>query len=156
MAQDRIDAALVSFLEGDGSTWKAKPGLPWTREEILASAGSCCSTRRTPPPQRRRRGRGGAERLALNGMSCQSSVPPGREPARPAGAGWRLGLSIGLLAPKTFDDAIFDELFEAKYGLRKQDMVKVNVKGAFQIWMRGRLLPRGPAQGVRHAWTREG
>src|SRR5579859_6516505 len=35
-----IDAALVSYLEGDGSTWKAIPGVARTREEILASAGS--------------------------------------------------------------------------------------------------------------------
>jgi hypothetical protein len=30
----------------------------------------------------------------------------------------------------------FTELFEAKYGLKKQDMVKMNIKGAFQIWMK--------------------
>ena len=35
-----IDAALVSYLEGDGSTWKAVPGVARTREEVLASAGS--------------------------------------------------------------------------------------------------------------------
>ncbi len=35
-----IDAALVSYLEGDGSTWKAIPGVARTREEILAAAGS--------------------------------------------------------------------------------------------------------------------
>ena len=35
-----IDAALVSYLEGDGSSWKAIPGVARTREEILAAAGS--------------------------------------------------------------------------------------------------------------------
>ena len=40
LENDRIDAALVSLLEGDGSTWKAVPGLARTREEILAAAGS--------------------------------------------------------------------------------------------------------------------
>ena len=44
--------------------------------------------------------------------------------------------NIGLLCSKTFDDAIFPELFEAKYGLAKQDMVKMNIKGVFQIWMK--------------------
>ncbi len=34
-----IDAALVSYLEGDGTTWKAIPGVARTREEILAAAG---------------------------------------------------------------------------------------------------------------------
>ena len=35
-----IDGALTSFLEGDGSTWKAIPGVAANKEEILASAGS--------------------------------------------------------------------------------------------------------------------
>ena len=48
----------------------------------------------------------------------------------------RFALNIGLLCSKTFDDAIFEELFEAKYGLKRQDMVKMNIKGKFQVWMR--------------------
>ena len=58
-------------------------------------------------------------------------------------------------ARKTFDDAIFEELFEAKYGLKKEDMVKMNIKGVFQIWMHN-----GDYHEVNlkecHAWTREG
>ena len=56
--------------------------------------------------------------------------------------------NIGLLCSKTFDDAIFEELFEAKYGLTKQDMVKMNIKGVFQIWMKRRRVPRDQPQGV--------
>ena len=63
--------------------------------------------------------------------------------------------NIGLLCSKTFDDAIFEELFEAKYGLEKQDMVKMNIKGVFQIWMKD-----GDYHEINlkecHAWTREG
>ena len=33
LQHDYIDAALTSFLEGDGSSWKAKPGLARNREE---------------------------------------------------------------------------------------------------------------------------
>src|SRR5918995_18861 len=40
MEHGYIDAALVSYLEGDGSTWKAIPGVARTRDEILAAAGS--------------------------------------------------------------------------------------------------------------------
>ena len=40
MEHGYIDAALVSYLEGDGSTWKAIPGVARTNEEILAAAGS--------------------------------------------------------------------------------------------------------------------
>ena len=37
---DVIDAALVSGLEGDGSTWKAVPRVARNREDVLATAGS--------------------------------------------------------------------------------------------------------------------
>ena len=40
LEKDIIDAALVSYLEGDGTTWKAIPGVARTREDIIASAGS--------------------------------------------------------------------------------------------------------------------
>ena len=39
LEKDIIDAALVSYLEGDGTTWKAIPGVARTREDIIASAG---------------------------------------------------------------------------------------------------------------------
>ena len=40
LEHDRIDAALVSLLEGDGSGWRAVPGVAQTRDEVLAAAGS--------------------------------------------------------------------------------------------------------------------
>ena len=63
--------------------------------------------------------------------------------------------NIGLLCSKTFDDAIFTELFEAKYGLKKQDMVKMNIKGAFQIWMKDGSYHEIDLKEC-HAWTRQG
>ncbi|HEX2274657.1 MAG TPA: Coenzyme F420 hydrogenase/dehydrogenase, beta subunit C-terminal domain [Acidimicrobiales bacterium] len=149
-----IDAALVSYLEGDGSTWKAIPGVARTRDEILAAAGSrytySANTMAYAEAVEK-----GAEKLALVGMSCQSSVPPVmtlRKAGKPAR---RFVLNIGLLCSKTFDDAIFSELLEAKYGLRKQDMVKMNVKGVLQIWMRDGSYHEVPLKEC-HAWTREG
>jgi coenzyme F420 hydrogenase subunit beta len=149
-----IDAALVSYLEGDGSTWKAIPGVARTKDEILAAAGSrytySANTMAYAEAVEK-----GAEKLALVGMSCQSSVPPVmtlRKAGKPAR---RFVLNIGLLCSKTFDDAIFTELLEAKYGLRKQDMVKMNIKGVLQIWMRDGSYHEVPLKEC-HAWTREG
>jgi coenzyme F420 hydrogenase subunit beta len=97
----------------------------------------------------------GDERLALVGMSCQASIP-GVMRARKAGKpGRRLALSIGLLCSKTFDDAIFPELFEAKYGLARADIVKMNIKGVFQIWTKDGNYHEVPLKEC-HAWTREG
>jgi coenzyme F420 hydrogenase subunit beta len=59
------------------------------------------------------------------------------------------------LCTKTFDDAIFPELFEAKYGLKKEDMVKMNIKGAFQIWMKDGSFHEIDLKEC-HGWTRTG
>jgi coenzyme F420 hydrogenase subunit beta len=149
-----IDAALVSYLEGDGTSWKAIPGVARTPEEVLAAAGSrytySANTMAYAEAVEK-----GADKLALVGMSCQSSVPPVMTVRKAGKPARRFVLNIGLLCSKTFDDAIFEELFEAKYGLRKQDMVKMNIKGVFQIWMRDGSYHEVPLKEC-HAWTREG
>ena len=154
LANDRIDAALVSALEGDGRTWKAVPAMARTREEVLAAAGSRYTYSANPLAYARAVEEGN-ERLALVGMGCQASVP-GIMRARKAGKpGRRLALSIGLLCSKTFDDAIFDELLEAKYGLARQDILKMNIKGVLQIWTRDGAYHEVPLKEC-HQWTRDG
>ncbi len=154
LEHDRIDAALVSALEGDGSTWKAVPAVARTREEILAAAGSryTYSANTLAYPEAIE---GGAERIALVGMSCQASVPGVMKSRKAGKVARRLALTIGLLCSKTFDDAIFPELFEAKYGLARAEIKKVNIKGVFQIWMRDGSYHEIPLKEC-HAWTREG
>jgi coenzyme F420 hydrogenase subunit beta len=154
MAHGYIDAALVSYLEGDGTSWKAVPGVARTREEVLAAAGSRY-TYSANTMAYAEAVEGGAEKLALVGMSCQSSVPPVMTVRKAGKPARRFVLNIGLLCSKTFDDAIFPELLEAKYGLRKEDMVKMNIKGTLQIWMRDGGYHEVPLKEC-HAWTREG
>ena len=149
-----IDAALVSYLEGDGSSWKAKPGVARTREEVLASAGSRYTYSANTLAYDEAVA-AGAEKIALVGMGCQTSALPTMRARKVGKVGRRFALNIGLLCSKTFDDAIFEELFEAKYGLRKQDMVKMNIKGVFQIWMKDGSYHEVPLKEC-HAWTREG
>jgi len=154
LEHDMIDAALVSYLEGDGTSWKAIPGVARTREDVIASAGSrytySANTMAYPDAIE-----SGAERIGLVGMSCQSSVPPVMKQRKAGKVARRLALNIGLLCSKTFDDAIFEELFEAKYGLKKADMKKMNIKGVFQIWMKDGAYHEVPLKEC-HAWTREG
>jgi coenzyme F420 hydrogenase subunit beta len=154
LEHDVIDAALVSYLEGDGSTWKPVPGVARTREAVLASAGSRYTYSANTLAYDEAIA-GGAERVALVGMSCQSSIAPVMKARKIGKIGRRLTLTIGLLCSKTFDDAIFEELFEAKYGLRRQDIVKMNIKGVFQLWMRNGDYHEIPLKEC-HAWTREG
>lgn len=154
LEHDRIDAALVSNLEGDGSTWKAVPGVARSREEILAASGSRYTYSANPLAYAAAI-ESGAERLALVGMSCQASVPAVMRTRKAGKVGRRLALSIGLLCSKTFDDAIFPELLEAKYGLARADILKMNIKGVLQIWMRDGAYHEIPLKEC-HGWTREG
>jgi coenzyme F420 hydrogenase subunit beta len=154
LENDVIDAALVSALEGDGTSWKAVPAVARTRAEVLATAGSRYTYSANPLAYPAAIAEG-AERIALVGMGCQASAP-GVMSARKAGkVARRFTLSIGLLCSKTFDDAIFDELFQARYGLERADIAKMNIKGVFQVWTHGGEYHEIPLKEA-HAWTREG
>jgi coenzyme F420 hydrogenase subunit beta len=154
LEHDVIDAALVSAVEGDGTSWKAVPSVARTRAEVLAGAGSrytySANTLAYPEAVE-----AGAERIALVGMSCQASVPAVMSTRKTGKSARRLALSIGLLCSKTFEDAIFEELFEARYGLRRADIAKINIKGVFQIWTTDGAYHEVPLK-EGHAWTREG
>jgi len=157
MDEGYIDGALTSFIEGsdgDVSSWKAIPGVATNRDEVLRGAGSryTYSANTLAITEARERG---LEKLALVGMSCQSSVPPVMWSRKVGKAGKPIILNIGLLCSKSFDDSIFEELFWTKYGLAKTEMVKMNIKGVFQIWMRDGSYHEIPLKEC-HAWTREG
>ncbi|MEY3617929.1 MAG: hypothetical protein RL726_627, partial [Actinomycetota bacterium] len=134
LENDYIEAALVSGVEPDDA-WKAKPALARNKEEVLATAGSRYTYCANPLALREAKEQG-LSRLALVGMGCQTSSPPVMWDRKAGKVSKPFLFNIGLLCSKTFDDAIFPELFEAKYGLKKQDMVKMNIKGVFQIWMK--------------------
>jgi coenzyme F420 hydrogenase subunit beta len=152
---DYIDGALTSYLEGgDAATWKAIPGVATNREEVLAGAGSryTYSANTLAMDEAKERG---LSRLALVGMSCQSSIAPVMWSRKIGKISKPIVFNIGLLCSKTFDDAIFEELFEAKYRIPKSEITKMNIKGVFQIWTRD-----GGYHEVNlkecHDWTREG
>jgi coenzyme F420 hydrogenase subunit beta len=156
MAQGYIDGALTSYLEGgaDSGSWKAIPGVATNRDEILAGAGSryTYSANTLAIDEAKEKG---LSKLALVGMSCQSSVPPVMWSRKIGKVSKPIVFNIGLLCSKTFDDAIFEELFEAKYRLPKAEIVKMNIKGVFQIWMRDGSYHEVNLKEC-HAWTREG
>jgi coenzyme F420 hydrogenase subunit beta len=154
MEHDYIDASLVSYLEGDKDSWVAKPGVAANREEILEAAGSrytySANTLALDEALE-----AGHERLALVGMSCQSSVPPVMWSRKIGKIGKPIVFNLGLLCSKTFDDAIFEELFWAKYRLARSDIAKMNIKGVFQIWTHDGTYHEVNLKEC-HAWTRDG
>ena len=150
---DYIEGALVSGVEDDDA-WKAKPVLVQTKEEVLATAGSRYTYCANPLALRDAKEKG-LTKLALVGMGCQVSSPPVMWDRKAGKVSKPFQFNIGLLCSKTFDDAIFTELFEPKYGLKKEDMVKMNIKGAFQIWMKDGSFHEIDLKEC-HQWTREG
>jgi coenzyme F420 hydrogenase subunit beta len=154
LEEDYIDGALVSQLEGDGSTWHAIPAVATTREEVLRAAGSRYTYSANPLAIRPALERG-LERLALVGMSCQSSIPPVMWHRKAGKISNPIIFNVGLLCSKTFDDAIFSELFHDRYSIVREDIVKMNIKGVFQIWMSDGTYHEVNLKEA-HAWTREG
>jgi coenzyme F420 hydrogenase subunit beta len=154
LEHDEIDAALVSGLEGDGSTWQAVPVVARTRAEVLATSGSRYTYSANLLGYKEAI-ESGAERICLVGMGCMTSAP-GIMGARKAGKiARRLSMTIGLMCSKTFDDAIFSELFEARYGIERARIKKMNIKGVFQLWLDDGSYHEVPLKEA-HAWTREG
>ncbi len=154
LENDVIDAALVSGLEGDGSTWRAQPRVARTRDEILETAKSryTYSANLLAYPEAVE---GGAERIALVGMGCMASAPGAMQTRKAGKIARRLSLTIGLLCSKTFDDSIFEELFEKQYAIKRSDIKKMNIKGVFQIWTHDGGFHEIPLKEA-HAYTREG
>lgn len=154
LENDYIDASLVSYLEGDKDSWKARPGVAATRQEILDAAGSryTYSANMLAYDEAIEAGH---ERLALVGMSCQSSSPPVMWSRKVGKVSKPFVFNLGLLCSKTFDDAIFEELFWTKYGLARSDIAKMNIKGVFQIWTHDGTYREINLKEC-HAWTREG
>jgi len=149
-----IDGALVSMLEGGTGGWKAKPGVATNKEEVLAGAGSRYTYSANTIAYKEAVEKG-LQNLALVGMSCQTSIGPVMWHRKAGKVSKPIRLNIGLLCSKSFDDSMFDELFYLKYGLRKENIVKMNIKGVFQVWM-----DNGDYHEINlkecHAWTREG
>ena len=152
-----IDAALTSYLEGataGRAAGRPSPASPPTRRRSSPAPAAATRTRPTPSPSTRPSS-GASASSPWSGMSCQSSVPPVMWSRKIGKIGKPIVFNIGLLCSKSFDDSIFEELFWTKYGLAKEEMMKMNIKGVFQIWMRDGSYHEINLKEC-HAWTREG
>jgi coenzyme F420 hydrogenase subunit beta len=132
----------------------AQPQVARTRQEVLDTAKSryTYSANLLAYPDAIKEG---AERIAVVGMGCMASAPGVMQSRKAGKIARRLSLSIGLMCSKTFDDSIFEGLFEAKYNIKRADIKKMNIKGVFQIWTHDGAMHEIPLKEA-HAFTREG
>jgi coenzyme F420 hydrogenase subunit beta len=92
--------------------------------------------------------------LALVGMSCQASIN-GSLPARGVNKyNRKIALTLGLLCSKTFTYDGQREVL-AEHGVDIADVVKINIKGVFQVWTRDGGFHEIPLK-LFHAHTRPG
>ena len=148
-----IDAALVSSTVGNdvsGSTGTGSMGNPGNHapEEGASTQGQGKGAAKPLPAFV-------TDRQGIVGTGCQASMPAVMNARKAGKVGRRLMLSIGLLCSKTFDDSIYSELFEAGYGIMRNEISKINIKGRFQVWMEDGSYSEVPLKEGRK-WTRDG
>ena len=100
-----IDGALVSYLEGDGSTWKAKPGVATTKEEVLAVGRQPLHLLGQHARPTTRPWSGASRTWPWSAWAASRSVPPVMWTRKVGKVGKPIKFNIGLLCSKTFDDA---------------------------------------------------
>jgi coenzyme F420 hydrogenase subunit beta len=154
LASGRIEGALTSRLS-TSRLWDCEPFLATTRAEVLEAAGSRYTYAATPLAMKEAERRG-LKRLALVGMSCQSSINGTLLARRVNKYARRVELTIGLLCSKSFEYEGMRRIVAEEYGIPLEDVAKVNIKGKFQVWRRstGELVEI-PLKRMQEA-TREG
>jgi coenzyme F420 hydrogenase subunit beta len=154
LREGRIDGALTSRITASGrGPFDVEPAVVTTREEVLATAGSRYTYAATPLAMAEAEERG-LRQLALVGMSCQASIN-GSLPARGVNKYLRrIALTIGLLCSKTFTYEGQQEVL-AEHGIDVADVVKINIKGVFQVWTRDGGYQEIPLK-LLHPHTRPG
>ncbi len=128
--QDIIDGALLSDTD---ENWNPIPKVATTKEDILKCAGSRYTYSANTLAYKQAEELG-LEKLALVGMGCQASAPAIMKSRRTGKTARRIELTIGLMCTKTFTDSIFKDLIEEKYGIKREDISRFNIKGRFHIW----------------------
>jgi coenzyme F420 hydrogenase subunit beta len=128
LEKGHIDAALVGRYD---EQMRPRPALARTPDEVLAAAGS----RYTYSPNTLAFAQVvGAERIGMVGVGCQTSIPAVAAARGARRLADRFALVVGLLCSMTFDDAVFGELLEAKHGIPRTQVRKLNIKGKLQVW----------------------
>ena len=148
-----IDGALTSAIVDKRGPFDSEPFLATTREHVLATAGSRYTYSANPLAMAEAE-QAKLKNIALVGMSCQASIN-GTINARGVNKYKRkIALTIGLLCSKTFTYDGQKHVL-ATHGIDIADVVKVNIKGRYMVWLADGTYTELPLKEF-HPYTRPG
>jgi coenzyme F420 hydrogenase subunit beta len=154
LASGEIDGALTSKLS-DERPWDAEPTVVTTAEEVLATAGSRYTYSANPLALRNAMEMG-LQKVALVGMSCQSSVPAAMEVHRLNKYRRRIAWTFGLLCSKTFTyEGLIEDTIRDRLQIPLEDLARVNVKGRLLVYTKQGDEHQVPLKEMMQ-YTREG